>query len=197
MHSPEATGSGVLYLVVGASGVGKDTLLEHAKARLSATHLFARRVITRAAEAGGEDHEFASEAGFGAMAAAGAFALHWSAHGLRYGILREDTDRLREGVHVVANVSRTTIAQARERFPRVTVLHVTARAEILRDRLRMRGRESGEEIEARLARAAAAAPHGPDVVTIGNDGLLEDAVTDFVQALTMAQAAGRPTSRAQ
>src|SRR3546814_12050839 len=49
--------SGTLYLVVGPSGAGKDALLGHAGRVLADTHIFQRRVITRRAAAGGENHE--------------------------------------------------------------------------------------------------------------------------------------------
>ena len=74
----------MLVLVVGPSGAGKDTLLAAARRALSddPRFHFVRRVITRAAEAGGEAHEAVTEAEF----AARDFALLWQAHGLRYGI---------------------------------------------------------------------------------------------------------------
>lgn len=192
MNSSGATRGGVLYLAVGPSGVGKDTLLAGARQRLSATHHFARRVITRPADAGGEDHVPVDEAEFAAMAAAGAFALHWSAHGLRYGILESDTRRLADGIHVVANVSRATVAQARLQFPRLRVVHVTASGATLRERLRQRGREMPKEIEARLARAAADAPTGADVLTVRNDGAIEEALASFIEALRTLHAADKP-----
>ena len=85
--------------------------------RRSRVH-FVRRVITRPADPGGENHEPVTDAEF----AAREFALSWSAHGLRYGIPVEAT---RSAPVVVANVSRGVIAEAAQRFP-VRVIEVTA-----------------------------------------------------------------------
>ena len=50
---------GTLFLVVGPSGAGKDTLMYGARAALAGKQdiLFARRAITRPLYAGGEDHD--------------------------------------------------------------------------------------------------------------------------------------------
>src|SRR6516165_1390213 len=100
----------MLVLVVGPSGAGKDTLIEAARLALAddPRFRFVRRVITRPADAGGEAHEAVSEAEF----AARDFTLQWQAHGLRYGIPAAVIDDVGLEQVVVANVSRTVVAEA-------------------------------------------------------------------------------------
>lgn len=155
----------MLVLVVGPSGAGKDTLLTMAREALAGDvrFRFVRRVITRPAEAGGEDHEAVSDSEF----AVRRFALSWEAHGLRYGIPADVADDIGRGVVVVANVSRSIIADAAARFP-VRVIEVTAPADVLAARLSARGREAAADVAQRLARRVAL-PDGIDAVTIVND----------------------------
>ncbi|WP_449221003.1 phosphonate metabolism protein/1,5-bisphosphokinase (PRPP-forming) PhnN [Tistrella mobilis] len=176
---------GLLCLVVGPSGAGKDTLMERARAELAprGRHLFARRVITRPADAGGEDHEPETAAGFQARAAAGDFLLHWQAHGLCYGIPATVAAARRDGLTVVANVSRAVLDAARQRAAPVRIVVVDAPDAVLAERLAARGRETPEDIRRRLARARADMPSGPDVVVVDNGGTLEDAVAAFIRAI--------------
>lgn len=177
--------AGRLFLVVGPSGAGKDSLIAAARERLDPSRFhFARRIITRPLDAGGEVHAEATAEEFIALETAGRFALSWRAHGLAYGIPRGIEAELAAGRGVVANVSRAVIAEARRRFPGLRVLLVTAPPQVLAQRLAARGRETVEAVEARLARAAYAEPQGPDVVRILNDGALEAVVPQFLAALT-------------
>ncbi|PWC27149.1 phosphonate metabolism protein/1,5-bisphosphokinase (PRPP-forming) PhnN [Teichococcus aestuarii] len=179
--------AGSLVTVVGASGAGKDTLLGAARAALAADprFVFARRVITRPAEAqdhpGAEDHRPMSEAEFGAARASGAFALHWQAHGLHYGIPRIVERDLAQGRVVVANLSRTVLAEAAARY-RLRVLLVTAPPAVLAARLAGRGREGAAEIALRLSRAAPL-PEGLDVVEVANDTTPEEGAARLLAAL--------------
>jgi phosphonate metabolism protein PhnN/1,5-bisphosphokinase (PRPP-forming) len=172
----------MLILVVGPSGAGKDTLLDGARQALREDRgiRFARRVITRASGAG-EDHEPATDAEF----AARDFALQWQAHGLRYGIPSDIADDLARGLTVVANVSRTVIADAAARFP-VRVIEVTAPADLLAARLAMRGREDAAGSALRLARQVAL-PADVAVWRVVNDGTPEQGVARFIEVLRRAR----------
>jgi phosphonate metabolism protein PhnN/1,5-bisphosphokinase (PRPP-forming) len=172
-------GGHMLVLVVGPSGAGKDTLLAAARQALAedARFRFVRRVITRPAYAGGEDHESVSEAVFTTRD----FALQWHAHGLRYGIPIDIAEALACGVTVVANVSRSVIAQAADRFP-VQVIEVTAPPELLAARLATRGRETPADAAARLARQVKL-PAGVSVQTVVNDASPEEGARRFLAAL--------------
>jgi phosphonate metabolism protein PhnN/1,5-bisphosphokinase (PRPP-forming) len=162
--------SGWLVLVVGASGVGKDTLLGFARARLAQRTdiVFARRVITRPAD-GTEAHEPVDEAEFAARRGAGGFALDWRAHGLHYGIPKSIETDLAAGRTVIANVSRGIVEAARGRFA-CFVIEIVADRDLLAGRLQRRGRETADDIATRLRRDAAIVQ--PDAV-IANDGSIE------------------------
>jgi phosphonate metabolism protein PhnN/1,5-bisphosphokinase (PRPP-forming) len=170
---------GTLFLIVGPSGAGKDTLIAAARAALDARFAFPRRVITRPVDPDGEDHEATDAATFAVRERAGAFALSWRAHGLAYGIPASIVEQLAAGTHVVANVSRAVVAAARARFSRIHVVLVTAAPEVLRARLAARGREAGAAIDERLGRVQ-------DVTAdsvIVNDDAAETAVRAFLSVL--------------
>jgi ribose 1,5-bisphosphokinase len=173
------TGRGTLILVVGPSGVGKDSILAGAAVRLrdEPRVVFARRIITRPSEAGGEVHVAVSPAEFARRRDAGELMLQWSAHGLDYGLPEEFALALAAGQSIVANVSRGVVAEARQRLAPTLVIAITASPETLAARLAERGRESADDISSRLQRAGAAVE--ADVV-IDNDGPLEAAVERFV-----------------
>jgi ribose 1,5-bisphosphokinase len=182
----------MLFLVVGPSGAGKDTLIDAAWRELSGDVRvrFVRRDITRPPEGGGEDHNAVDADTFAQRRDGGAYALHWQAHGLGYGIPADICADLSAGRVVVANVSRTVIEQAVRQFP-VRVLEITASPAVLAQRLGARGREDAADIAARLARGVAL-PDTVDVVTIVNDGTPEQGAERVLAELRRAMAAAVP-----
>ena len=173
----------MLVLVVGPSGAGKDTLINAAKAALAndPSFVFPRRVVTREAMVALEDHDSVSDAAFAKAEAAGAYALSWNAHGLRYGLPASLRDDLAAGRTVVFNASRAMVATAKEKFPGTRVILVEATTEVRAKRLSGRGRETEAEVAARLAREVPAAL--PDAIRIDNSGALEDGIGRFTAAL--------------
>ncbi len=176
------SGPGRLIAIVGPSGVGKDTLMAGMAAARPGLHLV-RRVITRDPSAGGEPCEAVTEAEFAARRAAGAFCLHWQAHGLHYGIPQAVRARVAGGEVALVNLSRGVLSEARAAFPQLAVLNVTARPETLAARLAGRGRESVAEIALRLARADKPLPEGVVAIRIANDGPLEETVARTLRVL--------------
>ncbi|MFP6849279.1 MAG: phosphonate metabolism protein/1,5-bisphosphokinase (PRPP-forming) PhnN [Pseudomonas sp.] len=147
--------SGRLIYLMGPSGSGKDSLLDAARERLAERDcLIARRVITRSAEAVGEDAIGVTSAEFDQQEAAGGFALSWRANDLAYGIPQQIDDWLAAGQDVLVNGSRAYLPEARLRYPDLIGVLLTVEPAVLRERLLRRGRESIEQIEQRLARNA-------------------------------------------
>ncbi|MEO1138037.1 MAG: phosphonate metabolism protein/1,5-bisphosphokinase (PRPP-forming) PhnN [Pseudomonadota bacterium] len=174
---------GRLIGVVGPSGVGKDSVM----AALAATRpdvKLVRRVITRAHDAGGEDYDAVDETAFEAEARRGAFALHWRAHGLRYGVPVCVEADLVAGHVCLVNLSRAVLADAQALFDGFTVLSLTAPKAVLAERLAARGRESATIIETRLNRANFALPGGLlRVVEVPNIGPVEETAARAMSAL--------------
>lgn len=179
---------GTLFLVVGPSGSGKDTLMDGARAALAGdpAWVFARRHITRPEQAGGEPHIAVSEAEFARAAAAGAFLVSWQSHGLSYGLAMALRDDLLAGRSVIANVSRTVIGALAAALPRVEVIVVTAPVEVRAGRLAGRGRETEADIAARLRREVPDPPPGVPTSTVLNDADRETGIARFLACLRAA-----------
>jgi phosphonate metabolism protein PhnN/1,5-bisphosphokinase (PRPP-forming) len=117
-----------------------------------------------------------------------AFALWWQAHGNFYGIGRSIEGDLAAGAVVVVNCSREIIAEAQQRFPKVTVVEITAPAAVLVARIVARGRETEAQALRRVNRKVVDYPPGITLLRIQNDGPLEKAVSAFCAVLENAVA---------
>jgi len=176
---------GSLVYVMGPSGAGKDSVLGHARTLLppGAPVAFAHRYITRPADTGGENHVALTRAEFAMHRAYGLFAYHWNAHGNDYGVGREIHDWRAAGLTVVVSGSRDPFLRTGGLDSQARPVLITAPVERLRQRLEGRGRESAIEAAERLERADAYELDDPRLVTIVNDGTLDQAATAFVRLL--------------
>jgi phosphonate metabolism protein PhnN/1,5-bisphosphokinase (PRPP-forming) len=168
--------SGCLFFIVGASGVGKDTLLRWVRERMPAEGrtVFARRTITRPAEPS-EPHETIDRDTFRELAAAGHFAMSWQANDLCYGIRRGIEADLKAGCDVIVNGSREYVPRLHQLFPAAQVIWIEADPALVRARITARHREAGPALLRRLERAGAFKPPelAQQVIRIDNSGPVE------------------------
>lgn len=177
-------GPGVVVLVVGPSGVGKDALLAGSRERLQDDpHFeFLRRAITRPVH-GSEDFESISEADFDVARADGKFALWWRAHGLDYGVPVSLDQSVREGRACIFNASRAVIPAARKRYAHVRSVLVRCPPEVRAQRLAQRGRETRAAILERLAHTVESFDEATADEKIDNAGALEEGIERLVAIL--------------
>jgi ribose 1,5-bisphosphokinase len=176
-----------LIYVMGPSGAGKDSLLEWLRHRLApaAPVCFARRTIDRPVQPLGEQHESVDAASFEGLLQADAFAMHWLANGRLYGVRHGELEPLRRAQWLFVNGSRAHLAQALRQFKGMSVLHITASADILRARLLARQREAPALVEARIRRAVSfVLEPGCRTIELRNDSSLDAAGADLMQALS-------------
>jgi ribose 1,5-bisphosphokinase len=176
--------NGRFVAVVGPSGAGKDSLIAFARERLEAggTVRFVRRVVTRVADGGSEDHDSMDDASFSAAEQSGAFALTWAAHDLRYGLPIGLEDDLRAGRVVIANLSRAMIPALVARYPDTVVVNISADRDVIEQRLARRGRETAASIQNRMERRVNDRLPA-STLEIDNSGPLDIAGTRFVHLL--------------
>lgn len=189
-----------LIYVLGPSGAGKDSVLAWLKAKIAHTPevnaqvYWTRRSITREVLAGGEIHESLTAEVFEQLQLAGEFVMSWQAHGLRYAIRRDELSPLERGGWIFVNGSRAYLQAASLLFPDLLVLHITANAQSLRQRLLLRGREPLERIEARVHRTGdLGLLQAPRMIEVCNDHTLEEAGQALLNQLK--QLPGWPQTR--
>jgi len=185
-------GPGLVVMIVGPSGAGKDAVLHSVRERLARDErfVFPRRIVTRPANSA-EDHDSVSPATFDTLLRAGALALHWQAHGLHYGIPADIDDAARRGSSIVFNTSRHLVQSVRTRYCNVAVVMIDAPVEVRAARLAMRDRESAKEVATRLARVVDEFKAGDADLVIDNAGTLAQASVRLADWLETSVQASR------
>lgn len=177
---------GTLYYVIGASGSGKDSLIDYARTHLSGnqTIVFAHRYITRPADAPGENHVALTREEFSLRQRQNLFSMSWESHNQLYGIGIEVDTWLKRGLDAVVNGSRAYLDAAETKYPGLIPVLITASEDALRKRLIGRKRETQEQIAERLNRAKLIPDiEHPDLITIKNDSSLRRGGNEFIRFL--------------
>ncbi|MGC6388079.1 ribose 1,5-bisphosphokinase [Ewingella sp. S1.OA.A_B6] len=175
----------VLVYLMGASGSGKDSLLDALRHALPPGVIVAHRYITRPADAGAENHIALRDDEYQQRREQGLFALAWQAHGCCYGVGIEIDHWMAQGCNVVVNGSRAHLSQAAQRYgQRLLPVCLQVSEDVLAQRLQQRGRENAEQIRHRLLRAAQYACGLPThCQRLDNDGHLHDTLAVFLRLL--------------
>jgi ribose 1,5-bisphosphokinase len=173
---------GWLILVVGNSGSGKDSIMKGVRDQFpsdSKNLYLAQRFITRPSS-DTEDNLTVTPEHFKKMSLQGKFALEWHIYGLDYGVPIEIDGWLRDGHIVLVNGSRTVVKKAREIYQNIKVVFIEVPFEITLKRIKVRGRESGQNLEERIRRAKNNQKYLDADFIVDNSGDLEDAITQFL-----------------
>lgn len=135
-----------IVLIVGASGVGKDSLLKAIKDEVKAN--FVTRYITRMPD-DNESNYYIGREGFDYLRRCDFFISVWEAHGNIYGISQFS---IKSGLNIIS-ISREVIKDFEIFFKDVTTIEIGIPKEMLYTRLKNRGREDDEAILKRIQRS--------------------------------------------
>jgi guanylate kinase len=147
-----------VFVITGPSGVGKGTLIAQLLQRLPELELSVSATTRepRSGEKNGRDYHFLGREEFDRLAEAGDFLEFATYSGHRYGTLRSEIERrLAAGRSVVMEIEVQGARQVRAAMPEsVQIFIAPPEPAALRERLRARGKDTPEAIDARLATAA-------------------------------------------
>lgn len=166
-----------IILIVGASGVGKDTLIKEAKKDLKKEFNFVRRYITRKPDKS-EKNYFLENSAFELLKENDFFISSWNAHENFYGISQNS---IKNKTNIIS-ISRSKIEDFEKNFKDVYVINITLNEKDLKKRLIKRGRESVEEIQKRLNRKYDKI-EAKNLINFENNKSYEDGRKDFIKLL--------------
>jgi guanylate kinase len=178
---------GILFVMTGASGVGKDTIRQAALPDIE-NLFFSISATTRSARPGevhGKQYYFYDKATFETMLAEGGFLEHADYVGDYYGTpARPVHEALEQGKDVLLELELVGARKVKEKLPEAVMIFIAPPTLIeLERRLRGRGTDSEEKIQKRLKRAREEIRAVKEFDYVIINAMLLDAVQDFKSVL--------------
>lgn len=143
--------AGTLYLIVGASGSGKDTVIQYTT-RIIGRVFVPLKYCTRRPRQGeqqGREYYFLSEREFRKKK----LFTKYDVYGASYGVGKRFIEELNKGYDVFLNISNRLTGEIKAKYPRTKVVYVFVSLDKLKERILMRRREDEKSIAERLTRA--------------------------------------------
>lgn len=165
----------MLYLFVGNSGAGKDTIMREA-AKLTNAKI-AKRYITRPPSPETEDFYSISDEEFDNKLSN--FCLQWESYGNKYGIDNKTKKMIESGETVFANVSRDVVEKAKNMWPNTKIIFISVPIETTIIRLKNRKRDE-KTIQERIKRAKNNVGKDLADLIVENDGNINNAVEKVI-----------------
>ncbi len=164
-----------IILIVGASGVGKDTLLKSIKDKTDIN--FVKRYITRVPD-DNEHNYYIDDEAFDRLKKDDFFISTWEAHTNKYAIAK---NQIVDGLNLIS-VSRGAIKDFENYFDDVITIEITLSKDILYKRLKNRGRETEEQIQKRLERSYSKI-EAKQIIQFDNSKSIKESLIDFLELL--------------
>lgn len=183
---------GLLFVMTGASGVGKDTIRQAALADFDGLYysISATTRAMRQGEQSGLHYQFVEHAVFRSMLDDDALLEYAEYVGDYYGTpLKPVLKQLDAGVDVLVELELVGARQVKKRLPEAIMLFIAPPSLVeLERRLRGRGTDSEDKMQKRLARAREEMRAVPEFDYLIVNDRLGDAVSEF-QAIIRAERA--------
>jgi guanylate kinase len=151
------TARGRIFVISAPSGGGKSSLISRVLKTVSGLTLTTSHTSRppRKGEHDGREYHFVSHADFLAMRGKGEFVEWVRLHGHLYGTSRKELDTLlKEGRDILLDIDIRGAASVADIYPdAISVFILPPSLEVLEERLRKRGSEDEEQVQARLKTA--------------------------------------------
>ncbi len=176
---------GTLYLIVGPAGSGKQALIDavletRPDIRRAPLIVSAQRSDNTCVVGAITPDRFLN------LMRREAFALQWDSDGFRYGLTHDATKQLSDGHSLILSCDSFVIEQARQLYPNVQAIYITARLDVLRRRLSSMAYGSDAEIDMHIAQSLRLRPRDGQVTTVDTSDSIAAGAIALMAAIPMA-----------